>query len=93
LRERWGSFADSGRRSIRGALASLTLIEAAEQLGDDALMDLVGQVGRSADWFEGLHKLQASAECRIMCAYAAPSEATENGDQSSAEIRSAELTD
>ena len=29
MRERWGSFADSGRRSIRGALASLTLQSAA----------------------------------------------------------------
>lgn len=34
-------------------------------------MELVAQIGQSADWFEGLHKLLAGAECRIMCAYAA----------------------
>ena len=42
----------------------------AEQLGDAALTELVTQIGQSANWFEGLHKVLASAECRIMCAYA-----------------------
>ena len=42
------------------------------ELGDEALMELVAQIGRSADWFEGLHKLLSSAECRIMCAGLSP---------------------
>lgn len=47
------------------------LASVAAELGDEALIELVGPFGRSADWFEDLHKLLASSECRIMCAYAA----------------------
>jgi len=49
------------------------LIGVANQLGDEALMDLVGEIGQSADWFKGLHELLSSAECRLMCAHAAAS--------------------
>jgi hypothetical protein len=35
------------------------------------------EIGRSADWFEGLHKLLAGAERRIMCAYAGVATAVE----------------
>lgn len=41
------------------------------ELADEALMDLVDQIGHSADWFKGLQELLSGAECRIMCAYAA----------------------
>jgi hypothetical protein len=49
------------------------LIEAAERLGDDAPIDLVGWIGRSADWNEGRQKLLGDAERRITCAIAARS--------------------
>lgn len=72
----WAELANPHLISVR--LAWLThqkskgeLINMASELGDEALMELVAQIGRSADWFEGLHKLLASAECRMMCAYAA----------------------
>lgn len=72
----WTGLANPHLVSVRLAWATLhkskeELIAVAEELGDEALMELVGQIGRSADWFEGLQKLLASAECRIMCAYAA----------------------
>jgi hypothetical protein len=38
---------------------------------DQQPMELVSQIERTDDWFEGLHRLLAGAECRIMCAYAA----------------------
>ena len=55
------------------------LIAVAEELGNEALMELVGQIGRSADWFEGVHKLLASAECRLMCAFAVRCARDESG--------------
>lgn len=80
----WTGLANPHLVSVRLAWATLRkskeeLIEVAEELGDAALMELVGQVGRSADWFEGLHKLLASAECGLMCAYAALSAADQEG--------------
>ena len=73
--DEWASLANPHLISVRLAWLTLhkskhDLVEAAEQLGDAALMDFVGQIGRSAAWFEGLHTLLATAECRIMCAYA-----------------------
>jgi hypothetical protein len=80
--EEWSGLANPHLISVR--LAWLTvhkskdeLIAVADELGDQGLMELVGQIGQSADWFEGLHKLLASAECRIMCAYAAQADITE----------------
>jgi len=72
----WADLANPHLISVRLAWLTLQkskdeLIDMTSELGDDALMELVAQIGRSADWFEGLHKLLASAECRIMCAYAA----------------------
>lgn len=74
--EEWTNLANPHLVSVR--LAWLTvhkskdeLIAVADELGDEGLMELVGQIGQSADWFEALHMLLASAECRIMCAYAA----------------------
>ena len=73
--EEWTNLANPHLISVR--LAWLTvhkskdeLIAVADELGDQGLMELVGQIGQSADWFDGMHKLLASAECRIMCAYA-----------------------
>lgn len=78
----WTNLANPHLISVR--LAWLTvhkskdeLIAVADALGDQGLMEIVGQIGQSADWFEGLHQLLASAECRIMCAYAAASQQTE----------------
>lgn len=69
----WAMLANPHLISVR--LAWLTvhkskdeLIAVARQLGDAGLEELVGQIGRSADWFEGLHRLLASAEARIVCA-------------------------
>ena len=74
--EEWTSLANPHLISVRLAWLTLhkskgELIEAAEHLGGEALMDLVGQIGRSADRFEGLRQLLASAETRIMCALGA----------------------
>lgn len=79
----WAELANPHLISIRLALLTLQkskgeLINMASELGDKALMELVAQIGRSADWFEGLHKLLATAECRMMCAYAALNEETSN---------------
>lgn len=54
------------------------LIAVAQHLGDEGLIELVDQIGRSADSLEELHKLRASAECRIMCAYASLGATDEN---------------
>ncbi len=72
----WAQLANPHLISVRLAWLTLKkskdeLVAMAHELGDDALTGLVRQIGQSADWFEGLHKLLASAECRIMCAYAA----------------------
>ena len=72
----WANLANPHLISVRLAWVTLhksknELVSIAAELGEEALMELVGQIGRSADWFEGLHKLLASAECRIVCAYAA----------------------
>lgn len=72
----WADLANPHLISVRFAWLTLQktkgeLVNMASELGDPALMELVTQIGRSADWFEGLHKLLTSAECRIMCAYAA----------------------
>ncbi len=74
--EEWTELANPHLISVRLAWLTLhkskdELIAVAHQLGDQGLMELVGQIGQSADWFEGLHKLVANAECRVMCAYAA----------------------
>ena len=72
----WAMLANPHLISVRLAWLALhkskeELMAVAAQLGDEGLIELVGQIGRSADWFEGLHKLLDSAECRIMSAYAA----------------------
>lgn len=72
----WADLANPHLISVRLAWLSLQkskaeLVDMAAELGDEALVELVGQIGLSADWFEGLHTLLAAAECRIMCAYAA----------------------
>lgn len=72
----WAQLANPHLISIRLAWLTLQkskdeLLAMADELGDQAVIELVGQIGQSADWFEGLHKLLAGAECRIMCAYAA----------------------
>jgi hypothetical protein len=46
------------------------LIAIVDQLGDEGLMDLVANIGRSADRFKGLHEILSGADYRIMCAYA-----------------------
>ncbi len=74
--DEWGRLANPHLISVRLAWLTLhkskeELVAMAEQLGDGTLTELVTQIGQSSDWFEGLHKLLASAECRIMCAYAA----------------------
>jgi hypothetical protein len=74
--EEWSRLANPHLVSLRLAWLTLhkskdELIAVTEGLGDQALMELVSQIGQSADWFEGLHKVLASAECRVMCAYAA----------------------
>lgn len=71
----WTGLANPHLVSVRLAWATLhkskeELIAVAEQLGDKALMELVGQIGQSADWFEGMHRLLACAECRLICAFA-----------------------
>lgn len=72
----WAALANPHLISVRLAWLTLQktkaeLMQIAAELGDGALMELVRQIGQSADWFEGLHKLLTSAECRIMCAYSA----------------------
>ncbi len=57
----------------------------ADELGDQGLMELVAQIGRTADWFKGVHELLSAAECRIMCAYAWRVEADEEGGDCSGE--------
>ncbi len=74
----WASLANPHLVTLRLAWLTLhkskdELIGVANQLGDEALMDLVDQIGQSADWFKGFHELLSSAECRIMCAYATAS--------------------
>lgn len=76
--DEWSRLANPHLISLRLAWLTLhkskdDLVAMAEQLGDAALTELVTQIGQSADWFEGLQKVLASAECRIMCAYAAAS--------------------
>lgn len=73
--EEWTRLANPHLISVRLAWLTLhrskeELVAMAEQLGDAAVTELVTQIGQSADWFEGLHKVLASAECRIMCACA-----------------------
>jgi hypothetical protein len=85
--EEWSQLANPHLVSVRLAWVTLhkskeELIAVAKGLGDQALMELVEQMGRSADWFEGLHKVLSSAECRIMCAYAALGVAAKSCDQS-----------
>lgn len=80
----WTRLANPHLVSVRLAWLTLQkskeeLIAVAEELGDQALMELVGQIGASADWFEGLHKILECAETRIMCAYAALTSANEVG--------------
>lgn len=80
----WAALANPHLISVRLAWLTLhkskdELIDVAAQLGEAGLEELVGQIGRSADWFEGMHKLLASAECRIMCALAARSARDANG--------------
>jgi hypothetical protein len=74
--DEWSSLANPHLISVRLAWLTLhrskdELVAMAEQLGDATLTGLVTQIGQSADWFASLHKVLASAECRIMCAYAA----------------------
>lgn len=80
----WAALANPHLISVRLAWLTLhktkeELIAVAAQLGEAELEELVGQIGRSADWFEGMHKMLASAECRIMCALAARSVRDANG--------------
>lgn len=80
----WARLANPHLISVRLAWLTLQkskdeLVAMTDELGDDALTELVDQIGRSADWFEGLHKLLASAECRIMCAYAVLNAETSDG--------------
>lgn len=72
----WSALANPHLISVRLAWLTLhkskeELIAVAAQLGDEGLQELVGQIGRSADWFEGLHKLLANAEARLVCVYPA----------------------
>jgi formylglycine-generating enzyme required for sulfatase activity len=81
----WSRLANPHLVSVRLAWVTLQkskeeLIEVAEELGDQALMELVSQIGQSADWFRGLHKMLECAETRIMCAYAALNVGGESGD-------------
>ena len=76
--EGWANLANPHLVTLRLAWLTLhkskdELMAVANQLGDEALMELVGQIGQSADWFKGLHELLSSAECRLMCAHAAAS--------------------
>lgn len=77
----WADLANPHLISVRLAWLTLQkskadLVAMCDELDDDAMTELVNQIGRSADWFEGLHKVLASAECRIMCACAALSVST-----------------
>lgn len=72
----WVDFANPHLISVRLAWLTLQkskadLVAMCDELDDEAMTELVKQLGQSADWFEGLHKVLASAECRIMCACAA----------------------
>ena len=72
----WTDLANPHLISVRLAWLTLhkskdELMAMSEELADEALMDLVDQIGHSADWFKGLQELLSGAECRIMCAYAA----------------------
>jgi hypothetical protein len=89
--EEWSRLANPHLVSVRLAWLTLhkskhELIAVAEELGDQALMELVGQIGGSADWFEGLHKILECAETRMMCAHAALMSAKE-GDRSEVEVQ------
>lgn len=74
--DEWIALANPHLISVR--LAWLTLYKSKEELANIALelgeassAELVSQIGRSADWFKGLHELLASAEARLVCAGAA----------------------
>lgn len=76
--DQWAHLANPHLISVR--LAWLTvhktrdeLIAMADTLGDDGVAELVAQIGRSADWFKGMHELLSGAERRIICALAAVS--------------------
>lgn len=80
----WAALANPHVISVRLAWLTLhkskeELIDVAAQLGEVGVEEMLGQIGRSSDWFEGMHKLLASAECRIMCALAARSVRDANG--------------
>lgn len=71
----WAALANPHLISVRLAWLAVhkskkELIDVAAQFGDAGLIELVGQIGRSADWIEGLQTLLATAEARLMCAYA-----------------------
>jgi len=73
--EQWAELANPHLVSVRLAWLTLhkskpELVAIANQLGDEALMELVADIGRSSDWFKGLHEILSAAECRLMCAYA-----------------------
>jgi hypothetical protein len=83
--EEWSRLANPHLVSVRLAWVTLQkskeeLIAVAEELGDQALMELVSQIGQSADWFRGLHKMLECAEIRIMCAFAALNVGGDGGD-------------
>src|SRR5690349_15467280 len=74
--EEWTLLANPHLISVRMAWLALhkskgELVAVANELGDDGLMELVRQIGQSADWFKGLQQVLESAECRLMCALAA----------------------
>lgn len=71
----WADLANPHLVSVRVAWLTMhktkeELVAVVETLGDDGLAELIGQLGRSADWFKGLHELLTAAEARIMCACA-----------------------
>ena len=72
----WTALANPHLISVRLAWLTLQkskdeLVGISEEHGDKALMELVEQIGQSADWFNGLRQVQEAAECRLMCALAA----------------------
>lgn len=71
----WAELANPHLVSVRLAWLTLhkskpELVAITDQLGDHDLIQLVGDIGRSADWFKGMHEILSAAECRVKCAYA-----------------------
>jgi len=80
----WAALANPHLISVRLAWLAVHkskagLASVAAQLGDAGMVEMVSQIGQSADWFERLQKLLATAEARLMCAYGSRIDREDNG--------------